>query len=90
MPTMRPVNDSPDRYPCEKQPDLWFSELRRDKRLAKQQCAACPFMQGGRDEAIERHLAGVKDDGIWGATDLAQRKLLAEQRRPEKHEASAA
>lgn len=63
--------------PCQSNPDLWFKELRRHKRAAKQGCMACPIQEACRQEAMERHLAGEQNEGVWGGMDLKDREVAA-------------
>ncbi|MDN5746822.1 MAG: WhiB family transcriptional regulator [Nocardioidaceae bacterium] len=63
--------------PCQSNPELWFKELRRHKRAAKQGCEAGPLLEACRQEAMERHLAGERNEGIWGGMDLKDREVAA-------------
>lgn len=74
--------------PCQSNPELWFKELRRHKRAAKQGCMACPIQEACRQEAMERHLAGERNEGIWGGMDLKDREVAA--RSQAQHEVVAA
>ena len=82
---MREINTTKGSLPCEAEPDLWFSDLRRNKRQARSGCGACPLQIQCRDEAIERHrLTGEGEYGIWGGLDREQRKSLTEHRVPRR------
>ncbi len=88
---MREINTSEPPAPCDAAPDLWFSELRRDKRQARTICATCPLQIKCREEAIGRQVAtGIGDDGIWGGLDLDQRTELIRRRSLEMASVSSA
>lgn len=74
--------DNRSALPCEGSPNLWFSELRRDKRRARQACQSCPLTvkQGCLDLALARAEAGLEEWGIWGGLDLEERKALLKAR----------
>lgn len=74
---MRPGQKS-NRLPCTSRPDLWFSELRRDKREAKEGCKTCPVLQ----QCLELSLSGeaVEPAGVWGGMDYEEREQLARRR----------
>lgn len=76
--------------PCQSNPDLWFKELRRHKRAAKQGCMACPIQEACRQEAMERHLAGEQNEGVWGGMDLKDREAAVAARSQAQHEVVAA
>lgn len=76
--------------PCQNDPELWFKELRRHKRAAKQGCMACPIQEACRQEALERHMAGEQNDGIWGGMDLQDREAEVAARSHAQHEVVAA
>lgn len=79
---MRAVTQDEKRapFPCEDDPDLFFSELRRHKREARQKCAACPVMAACRDTALELHCAGQTEWGVWGGMDRDERDAIAQRR----------
>lgn len=88
--TTTPREDS-TALPCQSNPDLWFQKLRRHKRAAKQGCMACPIQEACRQGAMERHLAGEQNDGIWGGMDLQDRKAeAAAHSQAQQHEVVAA
>lgn len=76
--------------PCQSNPDLWFKELRRHKRAAKQGCMACPLLEACRQEAMERHLAGERNEGVWGGMDLKDREATVAARSQAQYEVVAA
>lgn len=76
--------------PCQSNPELWFQELRRHKRAAKQGCLACPIREACREEALRRHMAGQHNDGIWGGLDLQEREAKVAARSQAQHEVVAA
>lgn len=65
--------------PCSQHPDLWFSELRRDKRAAKKACSGCPLLQACAEFAIQKHADGEPEFGIWGGTDRDERARAVNQ-----------
>lgn len=74
---MRPGQKN-DELPCTSRPDLWFSELRRDKREAKRACKTCPVAQ----KCLELSLTDdrVEPAGIWGGLDHDEREELVRRR----------
>lgn len=85
-----PQREGSAALPCESNPDLWFQELRRHKRAAKQGCMACPVQEACREGALKRHMAGEHNEGIWGGRDLQERKAEAAARSQAQHEVVAA
>lgn len=75
--------DNRSALPCEINPDLWFEELRRHKRRARQGCHECPLMvsQACLEYALAREEAGTQEWGIWGGLDMEERKALLEERK---------
>ena len=56
-------------YPCERNPDLWFSRYIDDQRKAQRICGGCPF----QDACAE---AGATEEfGVWGGVLPKEREL---------------
>lgn len=52
--------------------DLWFAEGTAKKEQAKQLCLQCPL----RLQCLEVALQAQEPWGIWGGTDVAERRAI--------------
>ena len=66
-----------DLLPCRREnPQLWFSDLPADLRLAKSYCQPCPMRRVCLAGAVERH----EPHGVWGGEIFARGTIIAEKR----------
>jgi hypothetical protein len=56
--------------PCQNDPELWFSNSRKEKNQAIRACAGCPLLQPCRTYA----LAEQPSHGIWGGLTETERR----------------
>jgi hypothetical protein len=56
---------------CETAPDVFFSTVRAERRVALELCAACPVIAACRAYAAEAFagLAAAGVTGVWGGVD---------------------
>jgi WhiB family redox-sensing transcriptional regulator len=74
--------------PCNRQPDLWFSEDPGDLERAKTLCGGCPIRQRCLAVALQR----AEPWGVWGGEILDRGAVIGRKRprgRPRKEPVAA-
>jgi WhiB family redox-sensing transcriptional regulator len=70
--------DLSPRVPCQRDPELWFSDSPAHLEEAKRLCAACPLRQA----CLAGALARAEPWGVWGGEIFKDGGVVPFKRRP--------